>query len=87
MRRVFFGLLKILTAMILPIIVGILLNTFKIKHDYKSVGLLAVDYTAIYVVSVWFIAMNSDEKTMIKKMVFRKRRRGVGNGYILFQRS
>lgn len=77
MRRVFFELLKILPAMFIPIIVGILLNVFDlIKPDYKSIGLLAVGYTVIYAVSVWFIAMNSDEKTMIKKIVFRKRMRG-----------
>ena len=77
MRRVFFELIKILPAMIIPIIVGILLNAFNlIKPNYKYIGLFAVGYTVIYAVSVWFIAMNSDEKAMIKKMVFRKRMRG-----------
>lgn len=73
LRRVLFELLKILPAMIIPIIAGILLNVFDlIKPDYKSIGLLAVGYTVIYAMSVWFIAMNSDEKAMIKKLVFRK---------------
>ena len=77
MRRLFFELLKILPAMIIPIIVGIILNVFDfIKPDYKSIGLLAVGYTVIYAASVWFIAMNADEKAMIKKLVFRKRMRG-----------
>ena len=76
-RRVFFELLKILPSMIIPIIVGVLLNIFGlIKPDYKSIGFLAVGYTMIYAVSVWFIAMNADEKVMIKKIVFRKRMRG-----------
>ena len=74
MRRVFFELLKNLPAMIIPIIVGVLLNVFDlIKPDYKSIGVLAAGFTAIYAASVWFIAMNSEEKAMIKKMVFRKR--------------
>lgn len=77
MRRAFFELLKILPAMIIPIIVGILLNVFNlIKPDYKYICLFVVVYTVIYAASVWFIAMNSDEKAMIKKLVFRKRMRG-----------
>ena len=77
MRRVFFELMRILPAMIIPIVIGILLNVFNlIKPDYKLIGLFAVGYTAIYAASIWLIAMNSDEKAMIKKLVFRKRMRG-----------
>ena len=74
MRRVFFELLEVLPAMIIPVIVGILLNVFDlIKPNYKSICLLAVVYTGIYALSVWFIAMNANEKAMIKKLLFIKR--------------
>lgn len=77
MRRVFFELMRILPAMIIPIVIGILLNVFNlIKPDYKLIGVFAVGYTAIYAASIWLIAMNSDEKAMIKKLVLRKRTRG-----------
>lgn len=73
MRRTVIELLKILPSMIIPIIVGVLLNVFGlIKPDYQSIGLLAVGYTAIYAASVWFIAMNANEKAMIKKLILRK---------------
>lgn len=73
MRRVFFELLKVLPAMIIPIIVGILLNVFDlIKPNYISIGLFVIGYTIVYAASVWFIAMNDEEKAMIKKIIFRK---------------
>lgn len=74
MKRTFFELLKVLPAMVIPIIVGILLNIFDIiQPNYRSIGLLAIGFAVIYAASVWFIAMNSEEKNMIKKLVFRKR--------------
>ncbi len=74
MKRTFFELLKVLPAMVIPIIVGILLNIFDIiQPNYRSIGLLAIGFAVIYAASVWFIAMKTEEKNMIKKLVFRKR--------------
>lgn len=73
MRRLFFELLSILPAFIAPAIAGVLFNLLGlVKPDYAVIVLLAVIYTAIYGASVWFIAMNSSEKAMVKKLVFRK---------------
>lgn len=54
----FIELSKILSAMIIPITVGFLLNVFDlINPDYKSIGLFAVGYTMIHAASVWIIEM------------------------------
>ena len=77
LRKTFVELLKILPAMVIPIIVGIFLNYFNmIKPDYKSIGVLAAGYIIIYAVSVWLLAMNNEEKRMIKRMIVRKKSEG-----------
>ena len=63
MRRVILELLKVLPAMIIPVFIGIFLNIFDIvKPDYSSISIFAIGYTAIYALSVWFLAMKVEEK-------------------------
>lgn len=75
MHRTILELLKILPAMIIPIVLGIFLNYFDvIKPDYKSIGVLVGGYVIVYAASVWLLAMNQEEKNMIKTMIVRKRK-------------
>ena len=73
MCRVFFELIKVLPAMIIPAITGVLLNKFEvIKPDFISIVFFGAIYTLVYIISIWIFAMNQDEKTLIKKIVVRR---------------
>lgn len=73
MRRTFFELIKILPAMVIPFILGVILNYFHfIMPEYKSIIIFALIYSVIYALSIWFLAMNKEEKSIVRKIVLRR---------------
>ena len=65
------GILKLSLGLIPPIIVGILIvNFISIDSIFMLIALIIL-YAIIYCLSMWFIGMNSYERGLIKKPLFK----------------
>ena len=70
MRTCFTQLLIIIPGYILPFMFGFSLNyTALIEYNYTSIIMYATIYTVIYLLSVYFISMNTYEKSMVNKLI------------------
>ncbi|MBQ9782713.1 MAG: polysaccharide biosynthesis protein, partial [Clostridia bacterium] len=75
-------ILKILLAMLIPIAVGVIINQFINLYSIFNLILFIGIYTVIYAISMWFFAMNSYEKDLIKKplsKIFKKGKNAKSN--------
>ncbi len=75
-------ILKILLAMFIPIAVGVIINQFINLYSIFNLILFIGIYTVIYAISMWFFAMNSYEKDLIKKplsKIFKKGKNAKSN--------
>lgn len=62
---------KTLTGMIAPVALGVCLILFYEFNSLLDFGLLVVAYTFVYIISIYFLGMNKEEKGMINS-VFKK---------------
>lgn len=62
---------KTLTGMITPVAFGVFLILFYEFNSLLDFGLLVVAYTFVYIISIYFLGMNKEEKGMINS-VFKK---------------
>ena len=70
MRTCFTQLLIIIPGFILPFMFGFSLNyTALIENNYISIIMYATIYTVIYLLSVYFISMNTYEKNLVHKIL------------------
>lgn len=70
-------ILKILPGMILPILVGIGYRLFAGELTIVSFILGIGIYAVVFIISMWFLGMNEDEKNLVSGMVpFLRRRDG-----------
>lgn len=60
------GIISILPGFIIPVGVGVLLNTFTSINNYRMFFLDAFIILISYIISVWFISMNKYEKELVK---------------------
>lgn len=70
---------KFIPGMVVPAILGLVLNKFIIIDSILSFLVPVVIYTVVYVGSMWFFSMNSYEKNLIRVPVYRILRRGNEN--------
>ena len=64
-------ILKILTAMIVPIAFGIVISLFIDLYSITNLILFIVIYTILYSISMWFLGMNEYEKDLLKKPLLK----------------
>ncbi len=68
--RVLKNLLRLLVGIIIPSVYGILINVFDlVKSSYVSIAVYGTIYLIVYAFSMWFFAMNNDEKSIVAKVV------------------
>ncbi len=60
-------ILKLIPSFLLPIAAVVISNRF-CGNSLLSITLFALGVTAVYIPSVWFIGMNKDEKSLLKKV-------------------
>lgn len=63
------NILKISIGLIMPIIIGVLLNLIMPKANYFILLTKIIIYVIIYMISMWIISMNEEEKSEIKKIL------------------
>lgn len=60
------SIITISKGIIVPIMFGLIMSHFKlIKQSYTSIFLWGITYTCIYILSIWKISMNNEEKHYI----------------------
>lgn len=69
MRHFFRSILSILPAMLPPVLAGLLAVRLCAFRGYLGVLTFAVPYTAVYALSVYALAMNAEEKGMVRAML------------------
>ena len=64
---------KFIPSLILPVAFGIGLSISSINlYTWKSLILWTVAYTAVYCLSMWFLGMNKDEKSLVHRITGRQ---------------
>ena len=64
---------KFIPSLILPVAFGIGLSISSINlYTWKSLILWIVAYTAVYCLSMWFLGMNKDEKSLVHRITGRQ---------------
>ena len=64
------SIIRIIPALIPCFLIGLTCSKFILIRSYTMLGICIIGYTLLYVISVYFIAMNNSEKNMVKR-VFR----------------
>lgn len=72
--KFWYGILIIIPSFIIPVITIIFVNRYLNLYDLSSFLLSIGIYSLIYIISIWFFAMNDFEKSLVKKPIiaFRK---------------
>lgn len=71
------SIFSIFPSLILPVCVGFLIKHFFVVTSISKFLIYIVIYTAVYCFSIWFWAMNSDEKSEIKNILKKFKRKRV----------
>lgn len=72
-KNVFIDLLRYLRGIVLPIMFGAIVHYLGlIKNSYSSVAFYGVIFAFVYVISVWTVSMNSNDRAMVKNFVMNK---------------
>ncbi len=64
------NVLKYLPGVMIPSIIGYILNHYFVKAEYKSLVFYGLLFTVLYVVSVYTIYLDTEEKIQIKKELY-----------------
>lgn len=62
-------ILRLSLSIIIPLVAGSLINHYFSFKSYFELGLGIIIYTSIYFVSVWFLGLNTYEKSLVLKPV------------------
>ena len=62
-------ILSLFKGMILPIVMGTIFNVFVDLNDMLLFVLCGIMYVFIYGISMWFLAMNAYEKSLVKNIL------------------
>lgn len=72
MKAYYNQMLQMLPGLVIPVVYGIVINYFKlVKCTYGSVIINGTIYVFIYFTSMWFLAMNDNEKHMVKAGILK----------------
>ncbi len=69
------NIIRISVGLIIPSICGIIIRYFMDLKNLVQFGLGVVIYTVVYIASMWLISMNSYEKNLIKRPIYKIFRR------------
>ena len=75
MRYFWKNILKIVPAMLPPIVLGILAVSLHRFEGYSGVLMFAVPYAALYAVCLYFFAMDESEKELVGAVIRKMKRR------------
>lgn len=69
------SVLKMSRGLIIPVILGVLINRFIVCDTLLKLILCILSYTAIYCVSMWFLGIDNEEKNLFKSVLLHRKHR------------